>query len=190
MKFEPNFKIELKEKLKNLNMDTKPQTSKEYFKALQIVYFALIAGQVLFGLLTFYLIQTGLFDGDQKELRNIFIYIVPVFVVGGLFGSSILFKKGLNSAKEKTSLYEKMSDYRSTLIVRYALLEGPSFFGIVVFLITGDYLFLGMSGLIIAVFFTLMPTVNRAVNDLELSVHDTHTVNDPNGVIAELKTER
>ena len=190
MNFELNFQIELKEKLKNLNIDTRPQTSKEYFKALQIVYYALIAGQVLFGLLAFYLIQTRLFDGDQKELRDIFIYIVPVFVAGGLFGSGILFKSRLNLAKEKTSLYEKMSDYRSALIVRYALLEGPSFFGIVVFLITGDYLFLGMSGLIIAVFFTLMPTANRAVNDLELSANDTHTINDPNGVISELKPEK
>jgi MFS family permease len=178
------------EKLKNLNIDTKPQSSKEYFHALQIIYFALIAGQVLFGLLTFYLIQSGLFDGDQKDLRNIFIYIVPVFVVGGIFGSHIMFKKVLNEAKRKPSLYEKISAYRSALIVRYALLEGPSFFGIVVFLITGDYLFLGMNGLIIAVFFTLMPTVNRAVNDLELSANDTHTINDPNGVIAELKPEK
>jgi len=167
-------------------MNSLPQTSKEYFKAMQIVYYALIAGQVLFALLSFYLIRTGSFDGEQSELRNIFIYIVPVFVVGGLFGSNIMFKKALAEAKRKPRLVDKMAYYRSALIIRYALLEGPSFFGIVVYLITGDYLFLGMSGLIIAVFFTLKPGPDRAVNDLELSSDETHTITDPEGMIAEL----
>ena len=158
-------------------MNTTQQTVKSYFLALQIVYYALIAGQLIFAFLTFYLIRSGLFDGEQAELRNIFIFIVPVFVMGGLFISHLLFKSFLNNAKGKISLYEKLTYYRSALIIRYALLEGPSFFAIVVYLLTGDYLFLGMSGLVILVFFTLKPSVERAINDLELNSEETRRIN-------------
>jgi len=169
-----------------MNTATVQQTIKSYFLALQIVYFALIAGQIIFTFLTFYLIRSGLFDGEQAELRNIFIYIVPAFMVGGLFISHLLFKSFLNTARGKKNLYEKLTFYRSALIIRFALLEGPSFFAIVVYLLTGDYLFLGMSGLIIIVFFTLKPTAERAVNDMELHSEEAHAINNPNTVMNEM----
>jgi hypothetical protein len=167
-------------------MEAKPRTMKEYFLALQIVYFALIAGQIVFSLLTFYLIRSGLFDDERTALRNIFIYIVPIFVVGGLFISHLMFKNFLNTARGKKNLYEKLTFYRFALIIRYALLEGPSFFAIVVYLLTGDYLFLSMSGLIIIVFLTLKPTVERAVNDMELHSEEAYAIKNPNTVMNEM----
>jgi hypothetical protein len=167
-------------------MEAKPQTTRTYFLALQIVYYALIAGQVIFAFLTFYLIRSGLFDSEQTELRNIFIYIVPIFVVGGLLISHLMYKSLLNNAKGNKNLYDKLTTYRSALIIRYALLEGPSFFAIVVYLLTGDYLFLGMSGLVILVFFTLKPTVERAINDLELHSEESYAINNPNTMIDEM----
>lgn len=168
-----------------MSNNTPQQTVKSYFLAIRILYYALIAGQLVFALLTFYLIMSGLYDGEQMELRNTFIFIVPVFVVGGLFASNILFKNFLNTARGKKNLYEKLSFYRSALIIRYALLEGPSFFAIVSFLLTGDYLFLGLSGLIILVFFTLNPTVEKAVNDLELHSEESYAINNPKTLMNE-----
>jgi hypothetical protein len=173
-----------------MSMNNIQQTVKSYFMALQIVYFALIAGQLIFAFLSFYLIRSGLFDGEQAELRNIFIYIVPVFVVGGLFISHLLFKSFLNNAKGKISLYEKLTYYRSALIIRYALLEGPSFFAIVVYLLTGDYLFLGMSGLIVLIFFTLKPSVERAINDLELNSEETRRINNSISLINDFSEKK
>jgi hypothetical protein len=169
-----------------MGLNTPPQTVKSYFLAIKIIYYALIAGQLVFAFLTFYLIRSGLFDGEQTELINIFIYIVPIFVIGGLFISHLLFKSFLNTARGKKNLYEKLAFYRSALIIRYALLEGPSFFAIVVYLLTGDYLFLGMSGLVILVFFTLKPTVERAINDLELHSEESYAINNPNTMINEI----
>ena len=171
-------------------MNNIQQTVKSYFMALQIVYFALIAGQLIFAFLSFYLIRSGLFDGEQAELRNIFIYIVPVFVVGGLFISHLLFKSFLNNAKGKKSLFDKLTNYRSALIIRFALLEGPSFFAIVVYLLTGDYLFLGMSGLIVLVFFTLKPSVERAINDLELNSEETRRINNSISLINDFSEKK
>jgi hypothetical protein len=111
-------------------METRPQTSKEYFKTLQIIYYALITGQVIFGLVTLYLRKMIGLDTGLQDLTGIFLYLVPVFIIGGYFLSRILFKSNLNTAINKTSLIEKMSDYRAALVIRYALLEGPTFFAI------------------------------------------------------------
>ncbi len=166
-----------------INHGTIRQTSREYFRSLQMVYIALIAGQVFFGVVSFYLNQFADFGAPGKELRDIFIYIVPLFIIGGTAASLLVFKNRLKVSAGKTSLNEKMTDYRAALIVRYALLEGPSFLALVVYLLTGDLLFLGMAGLIVLFFLTIMPTINKGVKDLELSPADEQLLNDPNAVI-------
>ena len=123
----------------------------------------------------------------MKDLREIFLVIVPLIVIGGFLSSRFIFKARLNTIKNQDNLIVKMTDYRGTLIIKYALLEGPSFFSIVVFLLTGDYLFLGLSGLIIVYFFFIRPTSEAAVNDLELSIMEVQYINDPDCEIAEIK---
>lgn len=165
-------------------METNPMTSKAYFRALTIVYFALIAGQVLFVFLSLFLIQTGQLGDGGNELRNIFLFIVPLFAFGGILGSNIMFKKGLSEAKSKKGLLDKLNFYRSALIVRYALLEGPSFFSIVVYLLTGDLLFLGIAAFIIVIFLIIKPSPEKAINDLELSHEEKQVLYDDDGILS------
>ncbi|HEY9113414.1 MAG TPA: hypothetical protein VIN10_01860 [Bacteroidales bacterium] len=164
-------------------MEPNQMTSKAYFKALTIMYFALIAGLVFFGIVALFLVQSGQISDTGDELRNIFLFVAPLFLVGGVFGSTIMFKKGLVEAKNKTELLEKLNFYRSALIVRYALLEGPAFFTTVVYLITGDLLFLGMTALIIVIFLIINPSPEKAINDLELSYEEKQVLNDEEGIL-------
>ena len=87
------------------------------------------------------------------------------------------------------NLSEKLIDYRSALIVRYALLEGPSFFAIVVYMFTGELMFLGMAVLIILIFLFISPSVEKAGNDLELGQKEKQMLADPNSVVDEIKTK-
>jgi hypothetical protein len=171
-------------------METKPQTSKDYFRTLQIIYIALIAGQVLFGLMALFLHQMIGLDAGLNDLKSVFIYIVPIFIVGGYFASRILYKNSLKKAKSRASLIEKMSDYRAALVVRYALLEGPSFFAIVSYLITGYLPFLVMACFIIMIFFTMKPSKESAVSDLELNPYEEQSILDPDKIISEIKMEK
>jgi hypothetical protein len=153
-------------------METRPQTSKDYFRTLQIIFFALIAGQVVFCLIVFFLIRTGDFNAELQDLKNIFFIIVPVFVIGGYLGGRMLFKNSMKAAQNKAALSEKLEDYRSASIVRYALLEGPSMLAIISYLLTGEISFLVMAAFIIAIFFTILPTPQKAAADLELDLND------------------
>lgn len=168
-------------------MNTTKQTSQEYFKLMQIIYFALITGQIIFAIISFYLSNTENFDFSTKELDKIFIYIVLIFVVGGFSGSTLFFRYKLSRIKNKTSLIEKMTEYRSALIIRYALLETPSFFSLIAYLLTGNILFLGLSAIIILFFLTIKPTKNRTIFELKLNVNERQTINNNNAIISNIK---
>ena len=171
-------------------MSISQQTSKEYFRSLRIIYFAVIAGQVIFGMVAVFINQEVQLNSALDQIRDVLIYIVPLIAIGGILGSNLVFKSRLKLLKSRVSLIEKTADYRAALIVRYALLEGPSFFALVIYFLTGDVLFLGVAGLIIVVFLAIRPTIERVASDLDLNLNDKQAINDPNRVIAEIKTER
>jgi hypothetical protein len=167
-------------------MPTKKVTSKEYFKILDILYFSLLAGQIIFALITLYLNLSGTINAQHNEFRDIFLVLVPIFVAAGIYASHIMYKNRINITKEKLTLIEKMSDYRSALLLRWALLEFPSFFSIIAFFLTGDFFFLGITALIIVFFINIKPNIEKASIDLELSIGDKMAINDPDAIIAEI----
>ncbi len=157
-------------------METKSQSSKDFFRALQIIHIALIVGQVFFGLIIVFLVSSGELDIELQELKMIFFIIVPIFVIGGYLGGKILFKKSMESAKQKPGLDEKLADYRSACIVRYALLEGPSMLAIIAYMLTAELSFIIIAAFIIAIFLTLRPSVDRAIIDLELNYDEVQKI--------------
>jgi len=167
-------------------MAIKQITSKEYFRILGILYFALLSGQFFFAAVSLFANLSGAINQEGSSLRDIFIIAVPIFVIGGIFGSITIFKTKLAAIKDKIELKEKMADYRSACIIRWALLEFPSFFAILVYFLTGDILFLGMAALVVAYFISIKPSLEKASNELELDYNDKTTIENPDSVIAEM----
>ncbi|MBN2174651.1 MAG: hypothetical protein JW731_10990 [Bacteroidales bacterium] len=159
-------------------------TSREYFKGINIVYMALLAGQVFFILIALFLFYYGRFNVGAAELSEFLIYIVPVFVIAGILASNFLYRKRISVIKQKKELAEKLNDYRSILIIRLALLEGPSFFAIVCYLLTAQLIYLAFSALIIFIFLTVRPTRIRVITDLELNMDEQKRINDPESLVA------
>lgn len=165
-------------------MATQKLTSKQYFTSQSLIHIALIAGQVLFAGVTIFLRFSNSVD-TNPELRQAFVYIVPVLAAAGIFASLQIFKLMLGKAKEKPHLYKKISAYGSAMIVRYAVLEAPSLLGIVAFFLTGEYFFLATSVLIIALFFMVRPSKDKLIEELELTSQEAALVNNPDAVIME-----
>jgi hypothetical protein len=161
-------------------MDNIKQTSTEYFRFFIIAFYGLIIGQVLFGLLSFFLVSTNSFSSEGADLRSVFIYVVPVFVLTGFFLSNLIYKNRLKGIDRKSSLMIKLTSYRAALIVRYALLEGPSMFAIVVYLVTGDIIFILLAALVVFYFLTIRPNREKVIKDLGLDPNEEQILNDPN----------
>lgn len=165
-------------------METTKQTSNEYFKALSIVHLVLTIGLVFMGLIGFYLIFSGKVS-NMTDLNGVFLYIVPIFILGGLFGSNWIYKNKLNGLKEENDLKTKMTNYRGILILRYAFLEGPAFFAFVSALLTNNLLFLAFAALMIIFMIYWRPTKSSVIVDLELSQREIAIVENPDSIIAE-----
>jgi len=138
----------------------------------------------LFGLVTFYLRSTQAAE-EESELSQLFLVLVPLVAVAGIAASFQVFKLMVKKAREHPDLKSKVSRYGSALIVRYALLEAPSLLGIIAFFLTDNYLFLAISGLIVALFFVIRPTKAKLEQDLELTPTEIAYLDDPNAIITE-----
>ena len=165
-------------------------TTQQYFKIHQTIFFAFLAGQVLFFIAAFTVNNINNAAMADQELTDAFTYIVPIVIVVDFIAGNFIYKQLLRAAKSKESLKEKMSAYTTVTIVRMAFAEGASLFTIIVYLITANVIFAGCATVLILLFFTFKPSKEKAILDLELSHADTQVINDANAVIAEAPVRR
>ena len=137
-----------------------------FLKTMRIIFFALLAGQIIFMAVAFFTVNN---NPPQSQSDDLFNILVPVAIGSGLFMSSLLFKQMLAKIKKDDSFEQKLEAYRSALIIRYALLEVPSIFSTVVYLFSGNIIFLAFSGVMILAFLMNMPSRDKATQDLNLS---------------------
>ena len=187
-----DFKIDKTVKIVPLNdkedlqtSEIKQLTSKEYFNMLTILFYAMIVGIVFFALISFFLQQN---DFVFREIDiDVFNYIVPLFIVGGVIGGNLLFKNQLKEASSKKDLLEKLKHYRSALIVKYAFFESSAFFAIITYLLTGEILFLALAGIPILAFLLNIPSITKIGNNLNLNYDEKQKINKPETVLGEIK---
>lgn len=141
----------------------------QYVKTGQILFSALVFGQLMFMLVVIYLVQIQGIRYNGNELNEMYLYAAPIITVFCLIFGFTLYKGKLKKIKEKKHLYEKLADYRSAQILRWALLEGASFFSIMAFLLTSNYLFIMIVGLIIGTFVLTIPSRMKFDSELDLS---------------------
>lgn len=142
------------------------QDSKTYLRVNTILHFALLAGQVLLAIV--FIALTGKTEIILNPEGDIFFILVPGVALFGIFVSGFMFKKFLEQAHSKTTLHEKFSMYRPALVVRFALLEGPSLLGLVAYFLNGNLFYIFISAFVMVYFFTLRPTKEKLENDLKL----------------------
>jgi hypothetical protein len=89
----------------------------------------------------------------------------------------------MNDIKNKSSLTEKLNDYRAAFILRDALLEGAALFAIIAYMICNELILLGVAILLVLIFVFIKPTKDKLIKDLELSSDETVIIEDDNAVI-------
>jgi len=141
------------------------QNSKSYLKTLTIIHFALAVGQIIFAIIVFAHHQkTEMVVDPINDVMFIpfLVTLLMAFAVG-----PVIYKKLLSQVHGK-SLTIKLNQFRAASIVKYALIEGPSLFGIVIYFLSGNFFYLLVSGLLIIYFLTLRPTKEKIEKGLNL----------------------
>ncbi len=126
---------------------------KDHLKQLNMIYLALIAGQMMMcGIFLLLKSQQG------GEATNMYIYFGPIISIATLTGAFAIHKTHKNQAKQLNDEEEKLGHHRSSNIVRWALLEGGNLINAVFFFIEGNYIYLMFFSLGMIGFLMFRPT--------------------------------
>ncbi len=139
-------------------MTSKRVSTQNDFKSNYILYYALIAGQVLIALtLSYLMIGSEITFG--WEMSSPFYLIAPILMLGCITMSYILFSKRMEEAKSiKGGLFSKLEHYRSSIILRSGLLEGANLICIIFYYLEQNYFFLLLFFIGFSVFLLVRPS--------------------------------
>ena len=144
---------------------------KESFSQQKILFYAMVAGVIMIGVLAFAM-NTILELDFNVSLPAELIYVGAGVVFLTFFASDAVFKKMLSQVDSTMDLEGKVAKYRSASIVKYALIEGAALLLAVAYMLTGSYEYFMLLGVTIGYFIYVRPTEEKLIDSLNLSYAD------------------
>lgn len=142
-----------------------------YFVTLNIIFFALFSGQVIYFFVALYLIQSGNIN-EYGGMNTIFMFITPIVVLSSILVSKFIYTKQITMFDKSLPIENKLVSYRTANIIRLALLEGANIFNTSILIITANYFFAALFVIIIILFFFNRPNKEKFIMDYEVSADD------------------
>lgn len=141
-------------------------TEQSHLRPIKIIHIALVASQVMFAIVISVMLDKTIIDLNPDN--DIFFIVVPLFAVAAMLASNFVYKKLVENARNQKGILAQVNAWRSAFIVRCALLEAPSLFGLVAFFLSGNLFYLFVSMFLILFFFTIRPTREKLEADLNI----------------------
>jgi hypothetical protein len=146
-------------------------TASSEIKIHSILHFAMFLGQLLFGIITFYLVYSKRFLSPlYTEYAKIIIPFCLELGTLAYLSGTIFFKRKIDQINSHYKpLPQKFNEYRGASIVRWALLEFAEIFCVIFFMLTNNYLLITITGSLFFLFISCRPTMKKITSDLEIS---------------------
>ncbi len=143
--------------------------AKSILKTLSLIHAACCSGLLLCAGVVFFL--NGSFS-SSIDSDDVFVYVVPIVAMAGYFGSAFLYKELINKLTKDQSLVQRLRQYQTANIIKYALIEGPAFLAIVAYFQSGNALFMMIAACLIAYLIFQRPTLEKLQQEIPLSLED------------------
>lgn len=143
----------------------------EQFKSIQIIFLALLAGQLIFLFIAVYIVQSGNVKLNE-DLFLIFLIVDLLIVFPAVVIGPLLYRNFINKAKTGLSIQQKFNIYRQGVIIKLALVEAPTIFSIVGYLLTGSFVFLIIAIGVLVLFFFHRPTIEKFFEDFDIPLSE------------------
>ncbi|HWP82523.1 MAG TPA: hypothetical protein VNN76_07700 [Bacteroidota bacterium] len=145
-----------------------PQSSPASLSPLSIIFYALLASQLIFAAVVFFLTQSeNLMPPIQGNL--VIEFVLPVVIVLEILLARFLSARRIDAIRAESVPQRRMELYRTAFILKVAMLEGAGLLALVGYLLSQNLLFLAMFLLIVLVFLMNRPTTQSASDALGLS---------------------
>jgi hypothetical protein len=143
-----------------------------YLKSLRIVYFALAMGVTAFMSVALLLnnIVGPLSGSDLTSGEKTPFLVILIFITGGAFIAfkAIVPKKRI-VIQSLPTLDRKLAAWRELNILQGALIEGPAFFGVMLFLLLGIYVLLIWPLAALYIFWLTQPSRDKLICETQMS---------------------
>lgn len=160
------------------------QNGHQYIKSQLTLYWALLFGLLAISAILYYLNSSSeLEDGDPIISR--YYWLAVLFAGSTGFLGYFVFNKKIMKIPKSDELNQKLIQYRSYLIGRYAMWEGTGLVCVVFYFLSNDLRFLLLTGFMILLFLFFKPSYERLEEDLQLSSEEKNKMEDPNEVVFE-----
>lgn len=156
------------------------QTKPTEIKALHILHKALFAGQVLFLLIASFITYGGKVQSASSLSlypNQILLLCIGIGIAGYLAGNFLFRKKLAQINSDSKSLTEKLNDYRSASITRWAMMEFATLFCIILFLVAKINMLLIVAVALILLFLATSPSLRKTASDLNVSETEIEQIN-------------
>ena len=145
------------------------------FKTLNIIYFSLIFGMISFFVVVLVINQSK-DTVPNSELDLVFTFVIPLFGLLMMFASRIIYNHLISKNSSNNNLLKKISIYRSSKIIAWALIESACLLSLVAALLTPNYLYLVVFIFLLGYFYLLRPSKESFVKDLRLSSEESDLI--------------
>ena len=142
---------------------------KSFIKTLTIIHGSLCIGLGVFG--AFAYLQNGSF-AVTTDSNDVFIYIVPIIAIASYFGSKFIYQNLIRNLPKGEPLTTKLQRYQLASILKYALIEGPSFLALFAYYNSGNAMHLVIAISLLIYLFFQRPTWEKLKSELPLSLEE------------------
>ncbi|WP_337864848.1 hypothetical protein [Ignavibacterium sp.] len=140
-------------------------------KSLQIMFYAMLAGQIIFLFISVFLVQSGNIQLNENLFLVLFIVdliiVAPAVVVGPM-----IYRGFINRSLSSKSNEEKFNFFRQGVIIKLALVEAPTIFSIVGYILTGSVVFLFLAVGVLVLFFFHKPSLEKFSEDFNIPLSE------------------
>jgi uncharacterized integral membrane protein len=146
-------------------------SAKENLRSTLMIFFGIVGGVFVFMLVAIFIGQNRepLVPGLNKYQTRITWGIGILSIVCLVVGRRVL-QKGTTAAKNSLNpLVDKLSRYRTSLISYLLICEMPALLGVVLFLLTGNFVFQVFSAVFLGFMLAVAPSRRRVAAALELN---------------------
>ena len=152
---------------------------KEHYKQINVLFIVLFLGIViLFGASVFIRITNNLrFEFRNYEQTGLMFKILLVIFIIILYPLSyLLHKRKIENLKKNSNLLQKLSGYKTSLIVKLIIIEYLCIFNLVTFFFFGSTYLLIPVSVFLLILLMNRPTIQKISTDLNLTTEERENI--------------
>ncbi len=150
-----------------------PGTVAAEMRVTRLIFFTITGFVILFFFAALVIVQYRPPAEADMERYELWRWVAAVLSLFALFLAKRVFYNGVNAAKNSLiPLPGKLRIYRRALLVYLALMELGAFLNIVLFILSGNFIFLAFAAVLLGFMLAMNPSRRRVVADLGIDASE------------------